>query len=180
MRNFLLMTLAILFISINTSHARVFKIKAGKHYAVGIHGGLFLSKEMKFTAKFDNSAEYYLGNVNQYDINKLYGFSDCYTSHQKNSARFGWVWNDQNHQLEIWAYSYHNKIREMKFVSNVNLNESYTYKIKVNKYSYDFILNNKTVSFNRSCTSNRAHGYKLYPYFGGDEVAPHEIKIEIK
>jgi hypothetical protein len=31
----------------------------------------------------------------------------------------------------------------------------------------------------RGCSSKKANGYKLYPYFGGSETAPQEIKIKI-
>ncbi|MEO5783498.1 MAG: hypothetical protein ABIQ07_09520 [Ginsengibacter sp.] len=35
-------------------------------------------------------------------------------------------------------------------------------------------------SLPRTSTTAKAIGYKLYPYFGGDETAPHEIDIWIK
>jgi hypothetical protein len=161
------------------AQARVFVIKKGNHYASGLHAAFFINHSMSFKAKFDDSAEYYLGNVNQYDVNKLYGFSDCGSAHHTNSARFGFVWNDQTLKLEIHAYAYASGSRNMKFISNVSLNQSYDYKIVANKYSYDFTVNGKTVNLPRGCKSKNAVGYKLYPYFGGDEVAPHDMKIEV-
>ena len=48
-------------------------------------------QELKFIVKFDASAIYQTSNpANQYDINKLYGFSDNNANHQDYSARFGW------------------------------------------------------------------------------------------
>lgn len=35
------------------------------------------------------------------------------------------------------------------------------------------------VKMPRGCGSKKSVGYKLFPFFGGDEVAPHEVKIEI-
>jgi len=32
----------------------------------------------------------------------------------------------------------------------------------------------------RASSTATAVGYKLYPYFGGDEAAPHDINIWIK
>jgi hypothetical protein len=32
----------------------------------------------------------------------------------------------------------------------------------------------------RKSTTIKAVGYKLYPYFGGDELAPHPVSIWIK
>jgi hypothetical protein len=164
--------------SINT-YAKVYLIKAGNHEASGINIAGFSSGSLSFSAKFDNSAEYYLGNVNQYDINKLHGFSDCFTPHHRNSARFGWVWNDKSLKLEIHAYVYANGTRFMKFVDNVSLNSIHSYQIIVNGNTYDFLFNGKKVSLPRGCRSINAHGYKMNPYFGGNEVAPHDITIEV-
>jgi hypothetical protein len=41
---------------------------------------------------------------------------------------------------------------------------------------YKFEVNGKTVLLPRHCSGKYVR-YKLYPYFGGDEVAPHDIKI---
>jgi hypothetical protein len=35
------------------------------------------------------------------------------------------------------------------------------------------------VQLPRHCTGSNYTRYKLFPYFGGDEVAPHRIKIKI-
>jgi hypothetical protein len=32
----------------------------------------------------------------------------------------------------------------------------------------------------RTAATEKAKGYRLYPYFGGDELAPHQINIWIK
>jgi len=46
--------------------------------------------------------------------------------------------------------------------------------------SYIFTLNGKATTMTRSATTAKGAGYQLYPYFGGDVVAPHEVKIWIK
>jgi hypothetical protein len=160
-------------------YARIFIIQEGNHSASGVHASVHVAKSLNFSAKFNNTAEYYLGNVNQYDINKLYGFSDCYSAHHTNSARFGWVWNDQTLRLEIHAYVYSSSLRSSKFIDTVKLNQKYQYQISVNKSQYEFRLNGKLVTLPRGCSSTFATGYKLYPYFGGDEVAPHQIQITV-
>jgi hypothetical protein len=53
------------------------------------------------------------------------------------------------------------------------------YEIIFTDTEYIFHVDNSTVSLPRHC-SDDASGYKLYPYFGGDEAAPHEITIEIE
>ncbi len=59
--------------------------------------------EMKFVVKFDSSAVYQTRLAeNQFDINKLYGFSDNNADHHQYSARFGWRWN--GNALRLFAY----------------------------------------------------------------------------
>jgi hypothetical protein len=133
---------------------------------------------LKFQAKFDSSAIYTsLTTNNQADINKLYGLSDCNSLHQVNSARFGWRW--YNSRLEILAYTYTNKVRDFKLLGVASVNAYHDYKIEFTSTSYVFSFNGKTVTLPRNCSGN-VNGYKLYPYFGGDEVAPHDASIWIK
>lgn len=132
---------------------------------------------LKFKARFDSSAKYITDDpVNQADINKLYGFSDCNSHHHTNSARFGWRW--YNGQLEIHAYTYLNGIRNHQYITSVNVNKTYTYELKAEKEQYLFILNGTAVALPRGC-SGPASGYKLFPYFGGNETAPDTITIVI-
>ena len=134
--------------------------------------------KLKFIVQFDSSARYQtVDKNNQADINKLYGFSDCTSFHQTNSARFGWRW--LNNQLEIFAYTYQNQVRQEKFIKAVDLNKAYTYELEALDNKYIFKLDDKIVEMPRGCTGNPVK-YKLFPYFGGDEAAPHEIKIRIK
>ncbi|WP_051360011.1 hypothetical protein [Adhaeribacter aquaticus] len=135
------------------------------------------NNRIKFKTKFDNSAIYLSKDpVNQYDINKLYGFSDCRTAHHTNSARFGWRW--LNKRLEVLAYTYKDGVRYEQFISAVDLNTEYVYELECLENKYIFRLNGETVEMERGCNDN-PQKYKLFPYFGGDEVAPHDITITI-
>lgn len=139
-----------------------------------------LSKvEMKFIVKFNNSAIYQtVDPANQPDINKLYGFSDNNQEHHTNSARIGWRWH--NNQLELLAYIYNNTVQTDKFITVVPLNQEISCSIKAEGSFYTFKVNNTTVTMPRVSTTTGAVGYQLYPYFGGDETSPQEIKILIK
>ncbi|QMU28276.1 hypothetical protein [Adhaeribacter radiodurans] len=140
--------------------------------------GLVTSNKLKFIVKFDKSAVYITKDKgNQADINKLYGFSDCGSDHQSNSARFGWRW--YNNQLEILAYTYKNQTRNEEFITAVELNKEYEYELEALDGKYVFKLDGKTVEMERGCSGN-SNKYKLFPYFGGDETAPHNITILIK
>src|SRR5205085_11605887 len=81
-----------------------FTIPAGGHYADKNFIKTVSLTEMNFMVRFDSSAVYQTTDPdNQYDINKLYGFSDG-MDHQLNSARIGWAWNKG--ALRLYAYIY--------------------------------------------------------------------------
>lgn len=135
--------------------------------------------ELKFTVRFDSSARYQtIDPANQEDINKLFGFSDNNNPHQEYSARFGWNWSRDS--LRLFAYVYNNSIRAFKEICAILTDTLYNASIQVENGSYIFKLDNKTVEMPRESTTAKGEGYKLFPYFGGDEVAPHDISIWIK
>ena len=136
-------------------------------------------QELKFIVKFDASAIYQTSNpANQYDINKMYGFSDNNANHQDYSARFGWNWSKDS--LRLFAYIYNESVRTSKEIGTVLLDTENNCSIKVNDSIYIFKLNDKIIEMPRASKTSTAKGYKLYPYFGGDETAPHDIAIWLK
>lgn len=155
----------------------VYVIPKGEHRSQG--GFSFVSgTKFRFKAAFDSSAVYQTAQpIHQADVNKLYGFSDCYSQHHSNSARFGWRW--LGGKLEIMAYCYQNGERQSEVMGSVALNKSYEYEIEIREDAYVFRLNGVEKKMLRGC-SGRVFGYKLYPYFGGQEVAPHDISIKIQ
>ncbi len=176
MKNFII--LASLLIS-TVSWSKTYTIKKGNHKASGIHSGLFVKSELSIKVKFDNSAIYTSKlPANQWAINKLFGFSDCFSHHQTNSARFGWRY--LNSKLELMAYNYVKKQRWEEKIGDLKMNEWQEMKIKMDKSNYIFSFAGKTVKMPRGCSNKNANGYKLFPYFGGEETAPHDIKIEIE
>ena len=135
--------------------------------------------ELKFVVKFDSSAIYKtINSSNQNDINKLYGFSDNDSAHHLYSARFGWRWNDK--ALRLFAYIYNDGIRTSKELGSIQIGTENNCSIKVAGGHYIFSLNNITDTLQRSSTTVKGKGYKLYPYFGGDETAPHDISVLIR
>lgn len=158
-------------------NADVYTIRKGRHYPVENHFQRVKTDQLNFRAKFDSSAIYTTADpANQGDINKLLGTADCNDFHQNNSARFGWRWYDG--QLQIWAYCYTNGERNFKLIDAVSLNKFYNYSIAYESDRYIFKLGDVVVEMPRAC-NEMAQGYKLLPYFGGNEPAPHDIKILI-
>ena len=156
-----------------------YTIRKGQNYCDGNSFTSTSYSELNFVAKFDSTAIYSTVNPdNQLDINKLYGFSDNNSLHQDFSARFGWRWSDN--ALRLFAYVYNNGVRASKELGIVKIGSENNCSIKVNPKSYVFTLNGIVDSLPRTSTTVKANGYKLYPYFGGDETAPHTIYIWIK
>jgi hypothetical protein len=157
----------------------VYHIKAGDNYADHNDLSFTAKTTLTFSAIFDSSA-IYTSKVpeNQHDINKLYGFSDCGVQHNTASARFGWNWRDN--ALRIYAYCYRNGERISEELGTVELNQPADYKLSIVGGNYIFTFKGKETVILRGCTVVESNSrYRLYPYFGGDEVAPHDVTISI-
>lgn len=136
-------------------------------------------RQLKFIARFDSTAIYHTKDpANQYDINKLYGFSDNNGPHHDFSARLGWRWS--NDSLRLFGYVYNNGERIEQEISIINLYAAINCSITVKPGRYEFEVDGRTLNLPRASTGLSATGYKLFPYFGGDEPAPHDIHIWIK
>ena len=160
-----------------TNAGTTYRIKAGEHSTTNPFKQ-FSKNRIRFEVKFDSSAVYQtLDPNNQADINKLYGMSDCRAQHQVSSARFGWRW--YQNQLELHAYSYRNRQRQSTFVAAIPLNQWTTCELILTDQQYIYRVAGQQVEQPRGC-SGTGVGYQLYPYFGGDETAPHDIRIQIR
>lgn len=136
---------------------------------------------VKFDVVFDSTAIYKtVDPVNQYDVNKLFGVSDG-GLHVRNSARFGWRWVDN--KLELMAFTHLNGVFHFDKICNVEIGKEYTCCITLGE---DYLFECSDGSNIHSLHMTRWHPnvegsrYYLWPYFGGDETAPHEITIKLK
>jgi len=154
-------------------------IPKGEHYANGNDFKALDVSEMKFVVRFDSSCIYQTTDPqNQWDINKLYGFADNNALHQQYSARFGWRWSEG--ALRLFAYTYNNAVRDSKELAVIPIGKEVHCSIRVTNETYVFSVGEKQETMARLSGTPTAKGYQLYPYFGGDEVAPHEVRIWIK
>lgn len=156
----------------------IYTIKNGTHSSTN-DVRQFNKSKLQFIAIFDYTAKYEtVDTINQADINKLYGFSDCSSGNHANSARFGWRWYQD--ELQIFAYCYANKVFAFRYMTSVILNEQNLYTISLEPDKYIFQVNQEPeVEMTRGCDGSPAR-FMLYPYFGGDETAPQDIIILIK
>lgn len=65
-------------------------------------------------------------------------------------------------------------------IGTAAINANLTYSIKIQSENYLFSFGDTVVTMPRASTTTTGLGYKLFPYFGGDELAPHDVKILIK
>ncbi len=139
------------------------------------------SDGLKLSVRFDSSAIYNLGDADQADVNKLFGFSDCNSSHQDNSARFGWAWNIVENKIDIYAYVYKDSQRIIKEIQAIDIGKNYILELRLVQDNYEFIINGESITrVQRGNTCERGLYYLLYPYFGGNRTAPHDIRIHIE
>jgi hypothetical protein len=137
------------------------------------------TNEMKFTVRFDSTAIYQtVDPLNQDDINKLYGFSDNNMDHHQYSARFGWRWSEG--ALRLFAYVYNEGLWTEKELSVINIGQEVSCSISVAGTSYLFKVNGAITEMPRKASTEKGKGYQLYPYFGGDETAPHLVNIWVR
>jgi len=154
-----------------------YTILANNHFSDKANYQPFSKGELTFKVIFDSSAIYQsVIPENQYDVNKLFGFSEG-NDHHLNSARIGWAWN--KNALRLYAYAYVNGERKIRELATVDIEKEIYCAIAVVGNEYVFSAGQGSISFARSAPGNYIPGYMLYPYFGGDETAPHEIRIRI-
>jgi hypothetical protein len=155
-----------------------YTIRQGQQYCDQNTLKLTNLSEQTIDVIFDSSAIYTTSDPNnQFDINKLYGFSEGF-NHQYNSARLGWRWS--NDSLRLFGYVYNNGARVSRELSNVMIGDTIRCRISLLDSFYQFSVNQRVVNLSRTAVGSIASGYQLYPYFGGDETAPHPIAIKIK
>ena len=68
------------------------------------------------------------------------------------------------------------------FIQTIDINTAYKAMIDVGTFYYTITINNDTTLVRRRPDGfwGQIRRYYLYPYFGGNEFAPHDITIKIK
>lgn len=154
-----------------------------------LHGKL-MGKFITFT----DSCRYDIGKE-QKDWNKLFGFSlgffplyKQYMQHE-NSVRFGWRYNPEKDCIEITPYIYKDGERmyaekSLFETANLKLNEEYSFTITILPKNCVFIIIGPDVSYleyiDITFKKQSNFGFHAPLYFGGNDKAPHDIKILMK
>ncbi|GAB3687363.1 hypothetical protein GCM10027592_00790 [Spirosoma flavus] len=142
--------------------------------------------EITATVTFDSSCIYDIGQADADDWNKVIGIGfvgskdqDITTGvppHQVDGARVGWRWNPTRKRIDLGAYVYVGGVRTDFKVAEAAINTptKMTIKIDYDRKVYQ-ILGGKTIPF----THNKTFGYNTGLYFGGNQPAPHKIRVKI-
>lgn len=186
MRNLSTLLILLFLVSCETYEDAPFKkftIKKGNHYASVLRKVNLETPYLSYDIYFDQSAVYETKNPNnQADINKLFGFSDCNNNHLNNSIRFGWNWSGES--LDIYSYQHLNGDILWSKLGSVEIGKVYRYNIFLFEWYYELEiegLTKKRIRIRREGTiCEIGFYYQLFPYFGGDETAPHDISIYFK
>lgn len=153
-------------------------IKQGEHSSS--HGIKFYTGKSNFqiTAIFYESCMYDLGDSDQENINKLCGIS--FGNHQKNSIRIGWNYSLVTKKIRIFYYLYENSVRRSEEICSVNVGDVLSLSLRLETgANYFIIFNNKFLKLVNYKFPFLKLGYYLYPYFGGNKVAPHDISLSL-
>ena len=150
----------------------IYTIKAGDHECSPRKVNIGFRDDYEWNVRFDSSCIYYFPDKeDQYDVNKLVGRGYM----NGDSARFGWRW--WQGQLELLAYIHDNGSITKTLITKLVIGKQYKLGIYKSSDIYRFEANGVVIPIHKS--RNRIISYPMYPYFGGTQAAPHEIKIEI-
>jgi len=159
---------------------RVYTIPAGEHSS-----GSFINhpvnSKISFQFMLDESAVYESEiPENQHDVNKIYGVSDFGLRHQKYSIRLGWRY--LNNELELCWLRHEEGRHSSATIRTIEQDVIYNATIDIKTFYYVIVIDNDTTLVRRRPEGNwgLVRRYYLYPYFGGNEYAPHDITIKIK
>jgi len=157
-----------------------FVINKGNHLSTPfyVRSGEFKSFECE--VEFTESCKYQLDEKDQSDQNKLFGFGfdnkiPTMNPAHNNSIRWTWTYIG-GENIQLIPYWYENSVRKFGFGYKkvVKIGQ----KVKLGIYVKDSYV----LSFEDELTfipyeKIKKNAWVLTPYFGGNNVAPHDVKI---
>lgn len=155
-------------------------IKKGNHRS-GFFPNLYLKMfKTKYEVMFSKNCIYQFGDIDDLDINKLFGLS--FGFHHYNSIRFGW--NVDGDKIAIHVYYYKLGKRFMNKIISIPVETIHTFEITVYDVYYELKIFNqdkKLIGWSNVVKPKTVKwGYRLFPYFGGNRYAPHDVEIKMK
>jgi len=161
-----------------------FHINKCRHYPTGINFDTTTSNTNSCSAFFDENCLYQIEGENNSDVNKLWGFPSA-IHHQIQSARLGWRCQD-GENIEILTYCYKDSainFDELHVIDTIKPNDILNCTLINTRFEYIFQYSRDNYSIEQTVSKSSdcfpIH-YYLFPYFGGNETAPHDMDIYLK
>lgn len=167
----------------------IFSFKKGRHWArpfYWLHWWPLLINTQRICrrVKFSFDSKYELPAADQLDTNKLFGISFAINRH-KNSARFGWCYVPERNTFKLSAYCYIGGQRGITDLCECTPNHYYECRIEILPHSYVFEVfksesGEKIAMMLLYRGKERKIGWLCGPFFGGNNPAPKNLKLELK
>ena len=149
-------------------------IPAGQHAPFRLPSLVWYMQVMRYDVLFTDTCMYRINEQDQGDINKLFGIG-YWPYHWHNSVRFGWNYKGGD-DIAIYAYWYLNGERASKYLGYVKIGMRHTFVIMPSEKWHNLQVQGRGIACTVHVPGAR-YGYHLRPYFGGNQVAPHDITI---
>lgn len=160
-----------------------YTIEKGHH-----RSGVFFSLRLMdvntdYDFSFDENCWFELKEEDDYDINKLCGFS--YGLHHNDSIRLGWRPSAEKSKIDLFTYYYNNGKRDFKFLCTIHTDRIHNATIELLNDSFlvsvrDSLGKNVGVGSVPFEFPKLKLGYFLFPYFGGNKTAPNDMNIWLR
>lgn len=182
-----------------------FRIPAGRHRSRPWRLNFWWRRNsFTWVVKFRDSCRYELQGPDQLDTNKIVGISYptrprfikkklfnrvwCWWPQPMrwtNSARFGWRYDIAKGQVEILAYCYVKGQRIIQSICFCEIGKEHVLQLKILSNSYYLAAHQRGRASSIGSTfvdhyHNKQFKYRLGVFFGGNQVAPHDMTIELK
>ena len=155
----------------------IYTINKGSHRSTWLPKFTLLNNAF-ISFAFETDPSYILENKqDQEDTNKIFGISDGWHHHQ-HSVRIGWRYNTSDGKATYSVYYYRDGEHYTEDLGPLKINQDIYACIEIKKDCYKVTTIDKQVEIPRT---SKWFGprYFLYPYFGGQQVAPKQFKIKI-
>lgn len=162
--------------SVSFVMSQLFVIREGEHGATGLRVSVVVGNtRLRFKAKFYPNCIYKPQREPE-QISKLYGIS--YGKHHHCSARIGW--RSDGNRIEVLSYVYTaHEQRVSRHIAFIDVQEWHEYTILRQGQMVELSMDDGP-AHTYELISPTAIGYRLFPYFGGEIPAPHEMWIEVE
>lgn len=152
--------------------------KKGKHRSTPYKLRVGKYKKLQADYIFDLNAAYDLGNNDQFDWNKLTGFSFELLKTTNNSAMVGWRYNVKDNLFEFCAYCHVSGERIFTLpLFRVKPNNRFTVEMRIADGGVYFTFTDElnTSSYYQPFKEQNKCVRLISAWFGGNNAAPNEI-----